>query len=199
MSSVQYRTQHTDEAYARNGSAAHRGSGRFANRLIRSSTRQTLARCPFILVIYLDKAATTLPKLIMEFSRMDRFWEAVRQSFLHRRQDGRIQYVATVPTASLAPGAYSVRFIVNQGSETAEEGSVVSLCNKPRMKISRREFLWSGLAVGADKAFLFDSRRPTSPYFYRSRRQQAGFIGSTKTPCPKIVIYPKRWDRDAHF
>jgi hypothetical protein len=36
-------------------------------------------------------------------------------------KDGRIQYVAQVPVEQLPSGNYSVRFIVKQGNETADE------------------------------------------------------------------------------
>src|SRR5437867_5627784 len=36
-------------------------------------------------------------------------------------KDGRIQYVATVPVASLEPGEYTIRFNATQAAETAEE------------------------------------------------------------------------------
>jgi 5-hydroxyisourate hydrolase-like protein (transthyretin family) len=36
-------------------------------------------------------------------------------------KDGRIQYVAQVPVEQLPSGKYSVRFVVKQGNETADE------------------------------------------------------------------------------
>jgi VWFA-related protein len=81
----------------------------------------------FYMVIYVDKAATTLPKLLMEFSRKGQVLGSGSPELSAPTPDGHIQYVATVPTASLAPGTYSVRFIVNQGSETAEEAASFTL------------------------------------------------------------------------
>ena len=42
-------------------------------------------------------------------------------------EQGRIQYVATVPTAKLEPGNYRIRFVVKQGSEVAEESVTFTL------------------------------------------------------------------------
>jgi len=63
------------------------------------------------------------------------------------------------------------------------------------------KFLWSGLAVGADKAFpipIADGQ--TSPLISTgpavSKRDS---LGPRKRHVRKSFIYPKRWDRDAHF
>lgn len=41
--------------------------------------------------------------------------------------DGRIPFVASVPLARLEPGNFTLRFVVNQGSETAEETASFTL------------------------------------------------------------------------
>jgi len=76
---------------------------------------------PFYLVIYPNKSISTPPELTMEFSRDGQVLGSGSPPLGKPDADGRIPYVATAPVAQLDPGNYSVRFIVKQGTETADE------------------------------------------------------------------------------
>ena len=78
---------------------------------------------PFYLVAYEDKAATAAPKLVMEFSKDGRVLGQAAPELGQPDKNGRIQYVGTVPAASLDPGDYTIRFLLQQGTETAEESA----------------------------------------------------------------------------
>ncbi len=76
---------------------------------------------PFYVVIYPAKGNATALALEMEFSKDGQILGSGRPPLSLPDKDGRIQYVATAPLASLAPGNYKIRFIVQQGTETAQE------------------------------------------------------------------------------
>ena len=76
---------------------------------------------PFYMVIYPDKNALEAPQLIMEFRRAGQVLGRAPAQLGQPDKDGRIQLVATVPLARLEPGDFTLRFVVNQGTETAEE------------------------------------------------------------------------------
>src|SRR5437762_5547229 len=78
---------------------------------------------PFYLVAYTDKSTQAAPKLIMDFSKDGQELGQATPEIGQPDQDGRIQYVGTVPTASLEPGEYTIRFMLQQGSQTAEEAA----------------------------------------------------------------------------
>ena len=75
----------------------------------------------FYLVIYPDKSTSQPPRLSMEFSRNGQILGSGSPELGQPDKDGRIQYVATVPIASLEPGEYTIRFNAMQGAATAEE------------------------------------------------------------------------------
>jgi hypothetical protein len=75
----------------------------------------------FYVVIYPDKGSSQSPRLSMEFSRNGQVLGSGSPEVGQPDKDGRIQYVATVPVASLEPGEYTIRFNAMQGTETAEE------------------------------------------------------------------------------
>jgi VWFA-related protein len=76
---------------------------------------------PFYMVIYPDKNALEAPQLVMELSREGQVLGRGPVQLGQPDQDGRIQFVATVPLARLEPGDFTLRFVVKQGTETAEE------------------------------------------------------------------------------
>jgi len=76
---------------------------------------------PFYLVIYTDKNVAAPPQLVMEFSRNGKVLGKGSPPLGSPDNDGRIQYVAMTPLKGFEPGDFTVRFIVKQGSETAEE------------------------------------------------------------------------------
>jgi len=76
---------------------------------------------PFYLVVYPDKQQGAAPELIMEFTKDGQFLGRGKVPLGAPDKDGRIQYVAQVPVEQLSSGKYSVRFVVTQGNETADE------------------------------------------------------------------------------
>jgi len=76
---------------------------------------------PFYMVIYPDKNALEAPQLVMELSREGQVLGRGPVQLGQPDNDGRIQFVATVPLARLEPGDFTLRFVVKQGAETAEE------------------------------------------------------------------------------
>jgi len=76
---------------------------------------------PFYMVIYPNAGNSAPPQLEMEFSREGVVLGSGHPALGKPNAQGLIQYVATAPLAQLQPGSYSVRFIVRQGDETAEE------------------------------------------------------------------------------
>ncbi len=81
----------------------------------------------FFLVIYPDKKIPSAPKLTMEFSKDGQVLGSGSPELSQPDKDGRIPYVATVPLASLPAGRFMIRFVVQQGSETAEESVTFTL------------------------------------------------------------------------
>jgi len=81
----------------------------------------------FYLVIYPNKSSSQPPRLSMEFSRNGQVLGSGSPELGQPDKDGRIQYVATVPLASLEPGEYAIRFSATQGAETAEELTTFTL------------------------------------------------------------------------
>jgi len=75
----------------------------------------------FYVVVYPDKNSSQPPHLSMEFSRNGQVLGSGSPELGQPDKDGRIQYVATVPVASLEPGEYTIRFNATQAAETAEE------------------------------------------------------------------------------
>jgi hypothetical protein len=75
----------------------------------------------FYLVIYPDKGTSQPPRLSMEFSRNGQILGSGSPELGQSDKDGRIQYLATVPIASLEPGEYTIRFNAMQGTARAEE------------------------------------------------------------------------------
>ena len=82
---------------------------------------------PFYLVIYADKRVTAPPQLVMEFSRNGVVLGSGSPALGPPDKSGRIQYIAVAPVAQLEPGEFKIRFIVRQGSETAEETASFTL------------------------------------------------------------------------
>jgi hypothetical protein len=78
---------------------------------------------PFYLVAYPDKKLTETPKLIMEFIRDGQSLGQAAPEIGQPDKNGRIPYVGTVPVAALTPGEYTIRFVLQQGTEAAEEAA----------------------------------------------------------------------------
>ena len=76
---------------------------------------------PFYLIIYPDKSVVEAPQLMMEFSRNGQVLGKGPAQLGQPDKVGRIQLVASVPLARLEPGSFTLRFVVKQGAETAEE------------------------------------------------------------------------------
>ena len=90
--------------------------------------KQTGANLAFYVVIYQDHDLPSSPKLALEFSKDG---QLLGQTSLDLPAstgvEGRIPYLGTIPLASLNPGDYTIRFIVQQGSETAEESASLTV------------------------------------------------------------------------
>ncbi len=86
--------------------------------LVKKASTTTL---PFYFVIYTDKNINAPPQLVMEFSRNGKVLGTGVPPLGTPDKDGRIPYVAMTPLERLEPGNFTVRFIVKQGPETAEE------------------------------------------------------------------------------
>jgi VWFA-related protein len=76
---------------------------------------------PFYLVVYPNKQQSAAPELTMEFTKDGEFLGRGKVPLGAPDKEGRIQYVAQVPVEQLKSGKYSVRFVVKQGDETADE------------------------------------------------------------------------------
>jgi hypothetical protein len=84
-------------------------------------SKASTSALPFYLVIYTDKNVAEAPQLVMEFSRNGKVLGKGLPRLGSPDKDGRIQYVAMTPLDRFEPGDFAVRFVVKQGSETAEE------------------------------------------------------------------------------
>jgi VWFA-related protein len=78
-------------------------------------------------LVYVDPAAVRPPKMALEFMQGDRLIARAMPQLGPPDKDGRIQFVGTIPVDSVAPGTYSVRVLVQQGSDVAEAESPVTL------------------------------------------------------------------------
>ena len=86
---------------------------------VKKASTKTL---PFYLVVYADQQQKTVqPELMMEFTKDDKVLGSGPAPLTPPDADGRIQYIAQVPIEQLPPGNYSVRFVVKQGTEAAQE------------------------------------------------------------------------------
>jgi VWFA-related protein len=75
----------------------------------------------FYLVAYADTKIPTPPTLTMEFSQNGQFLGKASTDIGKPNSQGQIQYVGTIPAGALSPGDYSVRFVLQQGSEGVDE------------------------------------------------------------------------------
>jgi VWFA-related protein len=87
--------------------------------IVQKATTKTV---PFYLVVYTNpQQKGPAPELTMEFTKDGQPLGAGPAPLNAPDKDGRIQYVAQVPVEQLPSGKYSVRFVVKQGNETANE------------------------------------------------------------------------------
>ena len=63
---------------------------------------------------------TAPPQMMIEFLRDDRIVARAKPELPAPDAEGRIPYVGTFPTATLAPGKYSVRAVLQQGDLVTE-------------------------------------------------------------------------------
>ena len=83
--------------------------------------KASTAALSFYVVIYPNPGGNEKPNLTMQFIRDGQALGNGSPPLTDPDKDGRIQYVATVPADKFDPGNYEVRFLVKQGSETAQE------------------------------------------------------------------------------
>jgi hypothetical protein len=87
--------------------------------IVQKATTKTV---PFYLVVYPNpQQKGVAPELTMEFTKDGQLLGSGPAPLSPPDKDGRIQYVAQVPVEQLPSGKYSVRFVVKQGNETADE------------------------------------------------------------------------------
>ncbi len=87
--------------------------------LVKKSNTKSL---PFYLVVYLDQQQKGVaPELTMEFTKDGQLLGSGPAPLGPPDKDGRIQYVAQVPVEQLPSGNYSVKFVVKQGAESADD------------------------------------------------------------------------------
>jgi VWFA-related protein len=86
----------------------------------------TNAQLSLYLVVY-DRPGTAPPKMMIEFLRDDKIVARAKPELPAPDAEGRIPYVGTFPTATLPPGKYSVRAVVQQGDLVTETESPVTL------------------------------------------------------------------------
>jgi VWFA-related protein len=82
------------------------------------------------LSVYLTAYAapgSAAPRMMLEFLQGDRLVARARPELPAPDEKGRIQYVGTFPTASLTPGRYSVRAVLQQGESVTETESPVTI------------------------------------------------------------------------
>jgi VWFA-related protein len=82
----------------------------------------------FYLTIYPDKKNIETPNLVMVFSKDGQVLGKANAPQLGEADDqGRIQYVANAPASSLPTGKWEIRFVAQQGKETADESVAFTL------------------------------------------------------------------------
>jgi VWFA-related protein len=76
----------------------------------------------FYMTIYPDKKSAEKPTLVMIFSKDGQILGKANAPQLGEPDSqGRIQYVANAPAAALPPGNWAIRFLAQQGQESADE------------------------------------------------------------------------------
>jgi hypothetical protein len=75
----------------------------------------------FYLVVYPNRDSAEKPTLQMEISKDGQVLGGGTPPLGTPDEQGRIQYVATVPVEQLAAGNYQVRFLARQGSRASDE------------------------------------------------------------------------------
>ena len=78
---------------------------------------------PFYLVAYPDSNIAASAKLMLEISKDGRSQGGAVQPLGTPDQSGRVQYVGRLAASSLEPGEYTVRLLLQQGTETAAEAA----------------------------------------------------------------------------
>ena len=82
---------------------------------------------PVYMVIYSDKYVPEAPQVVMEFSRGGKVLSRGPGRLGQPDKDGRVPFVASIPLGRLEPGDFTLRFVVKQGTETAEEKASFTL------------------------------------------------------------------------
>ncbi len=81
----------------------------------------------FYFVAYPDRARTEKVQLTLEFLQNGLAVSQARIDLPPADEQGRIPYLATIPSESLKPGDYEVRAVVSQGDSAVEEHAFLSL------------------------------------------------------------------------
>lgn len=89
------------------------------NPVLKKSDYNTIA---FYLTIYPNKKSAEKPSLVMIFSKDGQaLGKANAPQLGDPDSQGRIQYVANAPAAALPPGNWEIKFVAQQGQESADE------------------------------------------------------------------------------
>jgi hypothetical protein len=89
------------------------------NPVLKKSDYNTIA---FYLTIYPNKKSAEKPNLVMIFSKDGQaLGKANAPQLGDPDSQGRIQYVANAPAAALPPGNWEIKFVAQQGQESADE------------------------------------------------------------------------------
>lgn len=77
----------------------------------------------FYVVAYTDSSINQPPSLSMEVSQGGVSLGATKIDLGKPDEQGRIQYLGTIPAGALSPGDYTIRLVLQQGSERAQEAA----------------------------------------------------------------------------
>jgi hypothetical protein len=77
----------------------------------------------FYLVAYVDTSGNMAPSLAMELSQSGVALTGMKIDLGKPDDLGRIQYIGTIAAGALSPGDYSVRFVLQQGTQDAPEAA----------------------------------------------------------------------------
>jgi VWFA-related protein len=95
--------------------------------LVPKINKSVSSSLPFYVVVYPDARNAEKPEMYIEFNRDGAVKRVAASALSAPDAEGRVQYIANAPIAQFEPGNYAVRFVVKQGTETAEEDFSVLL------------------------------------------------------------------------
>lgn len=88
--------------------------------VVNRETDQTLS---FYLIAYSDTGSNVPPGLAIELSRGGTVLGGTKLELGKPDEQGRIQYMGSIPASALSPGDYTVRFVLQQGTQAAQQAA----------------------------------------------------------------------------